>query len=58
MNNKLVLTPKTKDRVKKIKKVDILNNVNNQEAENEIENTCLTFEKYKPYLVENWDRRD
>ncbi len=58
MNNKLVLMPKTEDQVKKIKKVDILNNVNDQEAENEIENICLALKKHKPYLVENWDRRD
>jgi glycosyltransferase involved in cell wall biosynthesis len=38
--------------VKKTEKQD------NQEAENEIENICLAFEEYKPYLVENWDRRD
>lgn len=31
---------------------------NNQDAENEIENICLAFEKYKSCLVENWDRRD
>ena len=31
---------------------------NNQEAEKEIENICLTFEKSKSYLVENWNNRD
>lgn len=30
----------------------------NQEAEKEIENICLTFEKSKSYLVENWNNRD
>ena len=38
--------------VKKTEKQD------NQEAENEIEHICLAFEKFKPYLVENWDRRN
>ena len=38
--------------VKKTKKQD------NQEAEKEIENICLAFEKSKPYLVANWERRD
>jgi len=33
-------------------------NMSNQEAEKEIENLCLDFEKLKPYLVENWDKRD
>ena len=32
--------------------------MSNQEAEEEIENICLEFEKLKPYLVENWDKRD
>lgn len=27
-------------------------------AEKEIENICLELEKLKPYLVENWDKRD
>ncbi|MEE9390726.1 MAG: hypothetical protein V3U91_05730, partial [Candidatus Aminicenantaceae bacterium] len=30
----------------------------NQEAENVIEDLCLEFEKQKPYLVENWDKRE
>ena len=30
----------------------------NQEAENVIEDLCLEFEKQKPYLIENWDRRE
>lgn len=33
-------------------------NMSNPEAEEEIENLCLEFEKLKPYLVENWDKRD
>ncbi len=33
-------------------------NMSNQEAEREIENICLEFERLKPYLVENWDKRD
>jgi glycosyltransferase involved in cell wall biosynthesis len=33
-------------------------NMSNQEAEKEIENICLEFERLKPYLVENWDKRD
>ncbi len=33
-------------------------NMNNPEAEEEIENLCLEFEKLKPYLVENRDKRD
>jgi glycosyltransferase involved in cell wall biosynthesis len=32
--------------------------MSNQEAEEEIENICLEFEKLKPYLVDNWDKRD
>lgn len=32
--------------------------MSNQEAEEEIENISLTFEKLKPYLIENWDKRD
>jgi glycosyltransferase involved in cell wall biosynthesis len=38
--------------VKKTKKM------NNQEAEKEIENLCLNFEKFKPYLVDNWNKRN
>ncbi len=34
------------------------NDMSNQEAEKEIENICLEFERLKPYLVENWDKRD
>jgi glycosyltransferase involved in cell wall biosynthesis len=30
----------------------------NQEAEKEIEKICVTFEKSKSYLVENWNNRD
>lgn len=33
-------------------------NMSNPEAEEEIENLCLEFEKLKPYLVENRDKRD
>lgn len=33
-------------------------NMSNQEAEEEIENICLEFERLKPYLVENLDKRD
>jgi glycosyltransferase involved in cell wall biosynthesis len=33
-------------------------NMSNQEAEKEIENICLEFERFKPYLVKNWDKRD
>ncbi len=29
-----------------------------QEAENVIEDLCLEFEKQKPYLIENWDKRE
>jgi hypothetical protein len=32
--------------------------MSNQEAEEEIEKISLTFEKLKPYLIENWDKRD
>jgi hypothetical protein len=32
--------------------------MSNQEAEEEIENICLEYERLKPYLVENWDKRD
>jgi len=32
--------------------------MNNQEAEQEIEKVCLEFEKSKPYLTDNWDKRD
>ncbi len=28
--------------------------MNNQEAEKEIEKICLTFEEFKPYLIDNW----
>lgn len=38
--------------IKKTKKM------NNQEAEREIENICLNFEKFKPYLIDNWNKRD
>jgi len=30
----------------------------NQEAENVIEDLCLEFEKQKPHLIENWDKRE
>ncbi|UCC40572.1 MAG: hypothetical protein JSV96_03760 [Candidatus Aminicenantes bacterium] len=30
----------------------------NQEAEDVIEDLCLEFEKQKPYLIENWDKRE
>ncbi len=33
-------------------------NMSNLEAEEEIEKICLEFEKQKPYLVENWDKRE
>lgn len=33
-------------------------NMNNQEAEEEIEKISLQFEKLKPYLIESWDKRD
>jgi hypothetical protein len=29
--------------------------MNNQEAEKEIEKICLNFEKFKPYLIDNWN---
>ena len=32
--------------------------MSNLEAEEEIEKICLEFEKLKPYLVENWDKRE
>ena len=32
--------------------------MNNQEAEGEIEKICLEFERLKPYLVNNWDKKD
>lgn len=32
--------------------------MSNQEAEQEIEKISLEFEKQKPYLVDNWDKRD
>ena len=32
--------------------------MDNQEAEEEIEKICLEFEKSKPYLIQNWDKRD
>ena len=32
--------------------------MSNQEAEKEIEKISLEFEKLKPYLVENWNKRD
>ena len=32
--------------------------MNNQEAEREIENICLEYEKEKSYLIKNWDKRD
>jgi len=38
--------------IKKTKKM------NNQEAEKEIEKVCLNFEKFKPYLIENWNRKN
>lgn len=33
-------------------------NMSNQEAEKEIEKISLEFEKLKPYLIANWDKRD
>jgi len=33
-------------------------NMNNQQAEEEIEKLCLEFERSKPYLVNNWDKRE
>ncbi len=33
-------------------------NMNNQEAEKEIEKICLEFEKQKSYLVKMWENRD
>ena len=32
--------------------------MSNREAEEEIEKLCLEFEKLKPYLVTNWDKRE
>ena len=32
--------------------------MNNQEAEEEIETICLEFEKFKFYLIENWDKNE
>jgi glycosyltransferase involved in cell wall biosynthesis len=32
-------------------------NMNNQQAEEEIEKICLEFEKLKPYLIENWEKK-
>lgn len=32
--------------------------MNNQEAEKEIERISLEFENLKPYLIENWNKRD
>jgi hypothetical protein len=32
--------------------------MSNQQAEEEIENICLEFEKSKPYLIENWEKRE
>jgi len=34
------------------------NKMSNQEAEEEIENICMEFEKLKPYLIDNWDKRE
>jgi len=31
--------------------------LSNQEAEEEIEKICLEFEKLKPYLIENWEKK-
>jgi hypothetical protein len=28
---------------------------NAQEVEDRLEALCLAFEKYKPYLIDNWD---
>jgi glycosyltransferase involved in cell wall biosynthesis len=33
-------------------------NMSNLEAEEEIEKLCLEFEKLKPYLVNNWNKRE
>ncbi|MBL7083960.1 MAG: hypothetical protein ISS41_10090 [Candidatus Aminicenantes bacterium] len=33
-------------------------NMNTQQAEEEIEKLCLEFERLKPYLVNNWDKRE
>jgi hypothetical protein len=32
--------------------------MSNLEAEEEIEKLCLEFEKLKPYLATNWDKRE
>ncbi|UCC40226.1 MAG: hypothetical protein JSV96_01875, partial [Candidatus Aminicenantes bacterium] len=32
--------------------------MSNLEAEKEIEELCLEFEKLKPYLVTNWNKRE
>jgi len=32
-------------------------NMNYQQAEEEIEKICLEFEKLKPYLIENWEKK-
>lgn len=32
--------------------------MSNQQAEEEIEKLCLEFEKLKPYLIENWDKKE
>jgi len=32
--------------------------MSSQEAETEIENVCQTFEKFKPYLIDNWNRNE
>ncbi|MFQ6038212.1 MAG: hypothetical protein ACE5LV_06310 [Candidatus Aminicenantales bacterium] len=38
--------------------VEKTRDMTNQEAEEEIENICLEFEKQKSYLIQNWDKRD
>jgi len=32
--------------------------MSNPEAEEVIEKICLDFEHLKPYLIENWDKKD
>ena len=32
--------------------------MSNQQAEEEIEKICLEFENLKPYLIENWEKRE
>jgi glycosyltransferase involved in cell wall biosynthesis len=32
--------------------------LSSQQAEEEIEKLCLEFEKLKPYLIENWDKKE